>query len=36
MKAVDSMNLWPDANVIVQIERKFSDSLNYEDIYGVE
>lgn len=30
------MNLWPNADVLVQIERKFSDSLSYEDINGVE
>ena len=35
LKAVDSMNLWPDSNVLIQIERKFSDSLTYEDIHGV-
>ena len=36
LKTVDSMNLWPNADVLVQIERKFSDSLTYEDINGVE
>lgn len=36
MQTVDSMNLWPDAKILVQIERKFSDSLSYEDINGVE
>lgn len=36
LKAVDSMNLWPDASVLVQIQRKFSDSLTFEDIHGVE
>lgn len=35
LKAVDSMNLWPDSSVLIQIERKFSDSLTYEDIHGV-
>lgn len=29
------MNLWPDSNILIQIERKFSDSLSYEDINGV-
>lgn len=29
LKAVDSMNLWPDSNILIQIERKFSDSLSY-------
>lgn len=36
LKAVDSMNLWPDSNILIQIERKFSDSLSYEDIHGVD
>lgn len=28
------MNLWPDAEILVQIERKYSQSLTYEDING--
>jgi hypothetical protein len=30
------MNLWPSADILVQIERKFSDSLSYFDIHGIE
>jgi hypothetical protein len=33
---VDSMNLWPIAEWLVQIERKYSQSLTYEDINGEE
>ena len=36
LKTVDSMGLWPSADVLVQIERKFSDSLSYLDIHGVD
>lgn len=36
LKTVDSMNLWPSADILVQIERKFSDSLSYFDIHGIE
>jgi hypothetical protein len=28
------MNWWPEAKWLVQIERKFSDSLSYEDVNG--
>ena len=28
------MNLWPKADILIQIERKYSQSLNHEDIYG--
>lgn len=28
------MDLWPEADILVQIERKYSQSLTYEDING--
>ena len=30
------MNLWPIADILIQIERKFSDSLSYLDIHGID
>jgi hypothetical protein len=33
---VDGMNLWPSADCLIQIERKFSQSLSVEDIAGEE
>ncbi len=33
---VDSMNLWPIAEWLVQIERKYSQSLSYQDLNGEE
>jgi hypothetical protein len=33
---VDGMNLWPNADWLIQIERKFSQSLSTEDIAGEE
>lgn len=30
------MNLWPNADWLIQIERKFSQSLSAEDIAGEE
>ena len=36
LKTVDAMNLWPIADILIQIERKFSDSLSYLDIHGID
>lgn len=30
------MNLWPDSKYLIQVERKFSDSISFQDIYGYE
>ena len=32
--AVDRMNLWPSAEWLIQIERKYSQSLSSEDLTG--
>lgn len=34
LQTVAAMDLWPDAETLVQIERKYSQSLIYEDING--
>ena len=36
LATVDAMNLWPNADWLIQIERKFSQSLSQEDITGLE
>jgi len=34
--ALDSLNLWPSADALLQLERKFSQPLSTEDITGSE
>lgn len=34
LQTVSNMDLWPEADILVQIERKYSQSLTYEDING--